>query len=322
VGDAPVGRRLLGVDIVLWRPAPGVVAGAIDRCPHRDARLSDGWLAGCALVCPYHGWEYGPDGVATRIPQLDEGVPLPPGARLGPVRAAERHGWVWACLVAAGDEAQPLPALAEYAAPGWRVIHEPESEWACPAPMLVENNLDPAHIAFVHRASFGSPDRPQVPVPDVRRTATGLRSASEVGVQSRPGEDTPTVRRTVTHVHGPALLTIDITYPDGVRHVMLKACTPVDDAATRQLQVVLRSDGEDERPAADILAFDAQVWAEDKAVLERAHPDYPLELTAQVHTRIDRPTIEYRRLLADIVAGVAGVAVADPPAAPAHVLMR
>ncbi|HET8619015.1 MAG TPA: hypothetical protein VFM27_08650 [Acidimicrobiales bacterium] len=39
------------------------------------------------------------------------------------------------------------------------------SRWACPATMLMENNLDPAHIAFVHRGSLGSPAEPRCPPP-------------------------------------------------------------------------------------------------------------------------------------------------------------
>jgi nitrite reductase/ring-hydroxylating ferredoxin subunit len=138
VADAPVARRLLGVDLVLWRSGPGAVAAAVDRCPHRDARLSGGWLAGCALVCPYHGWEYGPEGTATRIPQLGDGVPIPPGARLATVRTPVRHGWVWACLEPEGAEVLPVPEVPEHGAAGWRVLHEPESDWACPATMLTD----------------------------------------------------------------------------------------------------------------------------------------------------------------------------------------
>ncbi len=194
VAAEPVARTLLGVEVVLWRPGPGRIAGAVDRCPHRDARLSGGWLDGCALVCPYHGWEYGPDGAATRIPQLDEGAPLPPGARLDGVRVAERYGWVWACLVPQAEEAQPLPTIPGAEDPSWRVVPEPESEWACPLPMLVENNLDPAHIAFVHRTSFGTPASPRVPVPDVAahrdRHAQRPRAGGPVAA-GRGGRDRP-----------------------------------------------------------------------------------------------------------------------------------
>lgn len=309
VTDRPVARTLLGVELVLWR-AGGTVHAARDRCPHRDARLSLGWLDGCSLVCPYHGWEYDPAGRATRVPQLPPGAALAPRAALDVVRATVRYGWVWVCL---DDEpVLPIPDIPELAGlpddgeagaeNGWRVVSEPESVWRCPAATLLDNNLDPGHIAFVHRGSFGTPDTPEVPVADVARSATGLTSGYEIGVRSRPGEVGGTVRRTTVAVHGPFLGVFRIDYPDGLRHVMVKACTPVDDATTRQLQLVARNDTEADRPAADIVAFDAGVWEEDRRVLEHLVDGFRLDLVANVHLRTDRTSIEYRRLLADIVA--------------------
>ena len=79
VSPGPTARRLLGQDVVLWSTPDGVKA-AVDRCPHREAKLSAGWVDDrCRLVCPYHGWEYAPDGRAVRIPQLSADVPIPPG---------------------------------------------------------------------------------------------------------------------------------------------------------------------------------------------------------------------------------------------------
>jgi hypothetical protein len=83
----------------------------------------------------------------------------------------------------------------------------------------------------------------------------------------------------------------------------VKATTPVDAKETRQLQFIVRNDTEEDRPAADIVAFDGRTWVEDKAVLERCYPDFHLDVTANVHLRVDRPSIEYRRLLADIAGG-------------------
>jgi phenylpropionate dioxygenase-like ring-hydroxylating dioxygenase large terminal subunit len=301
--DKPIARTLLGVDLVLWRPESGSVRAALDRCPHRDARLSRGWIDGCALVCPYHGWEYGSSGRATRIPQLEaDEAHLPPRAALDMVTVVERYGWVWACL--APEPIAPIPEIVEYGAPGWRVVPEPESEWDCAAPLLLENNLDPGHIAFVHRSSFGSPEVPLVPIADVEHTVTGLWTRYEIPVQSRPGETGATVRRTTTDVYGPLLAVIRIDYPDGLSHIMIKSCAPVDDCHTRQLQIVLRNDTEGDRPAADIIAFDANVWEEDKAVLEHCAAGFRLDLRANVHTRTDRPSVEYRRMLARMVAAV------------------
>jgi phenylpropionate dioxygenase-like ring-hydroxylating dioxygenase large terminal subunit len=299
LATGPVARHLLGVELVLWSPAPGIVSAASNRCPHRDARLSGGWMEDCGLVCPYHGWAFGEDGTATRIPQLGAGA-LPPRAALRTFHAAERYGWVW---VALEDPRLPIPDIPEIGAAGWRVVSEPESAWDCTALHLIDNNIDPAHIAYVHRASFGTPARPEVPVATVERTATGLRLGYDIAVESRPGEVGGTVRQTRNQLHGPFLMLNRITYPDGLVHLMVKACTPATATTTRQLQLVVRNDSEQQRPAADIVALDAQVWEEDRAVLEGCWTDYRLDLLDNVHLKTDRASIEYRRWVADLVEG-------------------
>ncbi len=300
LADGPVARRLLGVDLVVWSSAPGRVAAAYDRCPHRDARLSAGAVEECRLVCAYHNWAFGDDGRAVHIPQLGPGRPVPSRARLETYACAERYGWAW---VALDEPVAPIPDVPEFGAEGWRAVHEPESWWRCSAPHLVDNNLDPAHIPIVHRASFGVSDRPEVPVAEVHRTATGLSSSYEVPVAEAPGLVGSTVRTTTTLVHAPFVVVVGIDYPNGVRHRIVKACTPVDDHTTHQLQVVLRTDTEDEVSAAAITDFDGRVWDEDRRVLETTWPDFQLDVEANVHLKIDRTSIEYRRLLAEVVDG-------------------
>ena len=302
--DGPVARRLLGVDLVVWSSAPGRVAAAFDRCPHRDARLSAGAVEECRLVCAYHHWAFGDDGRAFHIPQLGDGRPVPPKARLETYDCVERHGLAW---VALDEPVAPIPEIPELdpgtATEAWRMVHEPETWWGCSAPHLVDNNLDPAHIPIVHRASFGISGQPEVPVPEVWRTPTGLASSYEVPVADAPGGVGQTVRRTTTLVHGPFFVVVGIDYPDGVRHRILKACTPVDDHTTHQLQIVLRTDTEDDVSSATIREFDARVWEEDRRVLESTWPDFHLDVNANVHLKIDRTSIEYRRLLTEIVDG-------------------
>ncbi|MFQ1702600.1 Rieske 2Fe-2S domain-containing protein [Loktanella agnita] len=53
--------------VVLFRTATGVQA-LHDRCPHRFAALSDGWVAGDTIACPYHGWQFGGSGLCQAIP--------------------------------------------------------------------------------------------------------------------------------------------------------------------------------------------------------------------------------------------------------------
>jgi phenylpropionate dioxygenase-like ring-hydroxylating dioxygenase large terminal subunit len=299
--DGPIHRKLLGVDLVIWSPAPGEVRAAGDRCPHRDASLASGTVEDGCLVCPYHGWEFGEDGKAVHLPQMDEGSPIPPRARLDVARAAAHLGWAW---VALDEPVLPLPEVPEFDDPTWRVIHDPESEWACSALHLLDNNLDPAHVAFVHAATFGagSPKKPELP--DVVRTSTGMRTEVDLPVAGRHGEDgTTTVRSTITDIYGPCLMISRIRYPDGLVHIMVKATTPVDAKETRQLQFIVRNDTEADRAEADIVAFDMRTWVEDKAVLERCYPDFHTDVTANVHLRVDRGSIEYRRMLGEIASG-------------------
>jgi phenylpropionate dioxygenase-like ring-hydroxylating dioxygenase large terminal subunit len=301
LAGGPVHRRLLGTDLVVWSPAPGEVRAAPDRCPHRDASLAAGRVEHGCLVCPYHGWEFGADGRAVHLPQIDDGAAIPPRARLDVAHATAQWGWVW---VALDDPVLPLPEIPELAQPGWRAIHDPESEWQCSALHLLDNNLDPAHVAFVHAATFGAGSPKKVGVAEVERTATGMRTELDLPVAGRHGEDDcVTVRSTVTDIWGPALMISRIRYPDGLVHIMVKATTPVDARLTRQLQLIVRNDTEADRAADDIVAFDQRTWVEDKAVLERCYPDFHVDVTANVHLRVDRASIEYRRLLADIVTG-------------------
>jgi len=59
VGDVPLGFRMFGEDLVVFRTTQGEY-GILDRhCSHRGTSLEFG------LRCCYHGWLFGVDGQAT-----------------------------------------------------------------------------------------------------------------------------------------------------------------------------------------------------------------------------------------------------------------
>src|SRR6185312_17011225 len=62
VGRKPVHLRIEERDLVLFRTASGQVGVLNDVCPHRGMSLSKGRVAGERLICPYHGWNYSPNG--------------------------------------------------------------------------------------------------------------------------------------------------------------------------------------------------------------------------------------------------------------------
>jgi nitrite reductase/ring-hydroxylating ferredoxin subunit len=99
-----------GESIVVWRSHDGRPSAWRDRCPHRGMRLSLGATTRDSLVCPYHGWTFGPDGHCHHIPAHPQITPSRAArARIYPV--AEQNGYVWACL--GEPSASRPPAIVE-----------------------------------------------------------------------------------------------------------------------------------------------------------------------------------------------------------------
>jgi phenylpropionate dioxygenase-like ring-hydroxylating dioxygenase large terminal subunit len=303
VAGEPIARTVLGTKIVLWRATPEAPTSvALDRCAHRDAPLSRGWIENCHLVCAYHGWEWDAEGRTKRIPQFPDS-PHPTKSGLTMVSSQERYGMVWVCLAtdAEGGPLLDIPTVPEFADPAWRVV--PEREWLfdCSAMHLLENNFDPGHVAFVHANTFGDRNNPELTETKVTRIPFGLETSGEVPVDARPGETGATVRSTVSRLHLPFFGHIAITYPDGLGHIMVKAITPIDDERCQLIQTVLRTDSESERPTADILAFDEEVENEDRDLLESLPKEYPLAPHLNAHARADRNSLVIRRLWSDFI---------------------
>jgi phenylpropionate dioxygenase-like ring-hydroxylating dioxygenase large terminal subunit len=306
IGTAPSRVELFSTGVVLWRPAPDVrVSGAIDECPHRGARLSQGWHADGCVVCPYHGWSFDADGRAVRIPQLDDDTPIPAKARLTPVHVTERYGYVWACL---DDEpAAPVPDLPGVDDDGFEMRHEFFEPWAASAPRIVDNSLDIAHVSFVHRGTIGDPAFPKLPSFDVERHAHGLRFqltyVMKVNDEQKRnlGIDTDhATRDTLVDLVQPLVFTARLRYPNGIEQVLLKGATPIDDQRSMFWQFVARNDAPDDERWASIIGMDRAVTNEDRPILEGVPADFPLSTAAEVHLRADRMTVEYRRLLASL----------------------
>jgi phenylpropionate dioxygenase-like ring-hydroxylating dioxygenase large terminal subunit len=88
----PIGLELCGRSFIGYRTLSGRAVVLSGRCAHLGAQLRNGRVHGERLVCPLHGWEYGPEGVCERIPAGDS---IPAFARQSSYPVAERHGHVY-----------------------------------------------------------------------------------------------------------------------------------------------------------------------------------------------------------------------------------
>ena len=180
--EAPLGRRLCGEDVVLFRGPGGVVAALEDVCPHRGARLSLGRCREGRMVCGYHGLEVAADGTAAAMAGQD--VSRIPRTRAFPV--VERAGfvWLWPGEASEADEAL-LPHLPWADDPQW-AYGGGLYRIACDYRLMVDNLMDLTHETHVHATSIGQKEIDEAPVETVLEGGEVITRRFMEGVTAPP----------------------------------------------------------------------------------------------------------------------------------------
>lgn len=299
---------LLGENIVLWQSSGGEVHCLKDRCCHRTAKLSLGFVQNDRIVCGYHGWEFAGGGACVRIPQRPADQPIQPDYCVPAYRTALRYGYVW---VALAEPLTDIPELPEAAKPGYRQVDQFYETWNIGALRLMENSFDAAHIAFVHRGTFGSTARPEVNPPEIETAPYGItmRTSSKVVVRDDSARHAvgasggETTRNMESIWFMPFVRRSRIRYPEGLEHSIVTCATPIDDTQSMILQWAYRNDTEADVSSADVIAFDREITLEDKLILESCEPDVPLAVVdgEEKHMASDRPGLLMRRALTTLL---------------------
>ena len=161
LAEAPCSRRILGLDIALFRTGSGRPGAVEDCCPHRFAPLSMGGVEGELIVCGYHGMKFDRDGLCVDVPGQKN---VPSRARVRAFPAAEKHGvvWVWTGDGERADESL-LPDVHWLDKPGWSSVTG-TMRYDCNWVLLIDNLIDLSHTTFVHRSTIGTDDVATTPV--------------------------------------------------------------------------------------------------------------------------------------------------------------
>jgi phenylpropionate dioxygenase-like ring-hydroxylating dioxygenase large terminal subunit len=140
--DRPVGVRLHGRNIVLFRAEQGQIGALPDCCPHRRMRLSCGRVVDHRLQCAYHGWKFDHkgNGESPGTPKLQAHIPA--------YEAMERYGAVW--LKPAGSAADFPP----FAIDGYYLMCTLGHEIEAPLELVLDNFTEIEHTPTTH-AMFG-----------------------------------------------------------------------------------------------------------------------------------------------------------------------
>ena len=298
VTQKPFATTLLDIPLVLLRNSAGILI-ARNACPHRGVKLSMGQLVNDELVCAYHGLAFNAAGQCTRIPSQ-------PGykgsSRLGLkiFPALERYGLIWTCLLPEG--APNLPPLPEWDDPSFETILPPYVDIAGAPGRQLEGFVDVAHFAFVHDKAFADPENVVVPAYETEVTEYGLHTDYYSDISNYPKHlqhlaplDFRWLR--AFDIFAPYCAKLTIHFPGEQRYLILNCASPVSVRKTR-LFVPIARNFDTLGSVESVLAFNAQIFAEDAAMVETQTPiTLDPRQAEEEHFAADRTSITYRRVL-------------------------
>lgn len=304
VKDKPITAKLLDQDLVIWRSATGITVAA-DRCPHRGIPLSMGYVQANDLVCAYHGLHYNSAGQCTKIPAHPDAT-IPSQMCLKTYAAIEAYGLVWTTLT--GSNPPILPEFSEWNDPDYQQILPDAVPLETSAGRQMEGFLDVSHFAWVHTETFGNANNPIVPPYEVTTTDRGLIADYFSTVSNFPkalqhlGPEGYQWRRKF-EVFLPFSARLTVYFPGSDRLCILNLASPTTSQTCRMFVPICRN-FDQQASLEPVYAFNYQVFAEDKAMIEAQQPkELPLDIRAEAHIQADRTSIAYRKGLLNLGLG-------------------
>ena len=240
--DIPVGVKVLGEDLVLFRDLNGNVGLVGLHCPHRGSALEDGDIEGRGIRCAYHGWLF--DGAGNCLEQPGEPKDSQYYRKVKHLSypLQELGGLIFAYMGPEQDNPPPLPRYSPLIDNGSQKYTESTRYYDYNWFNFIENGVDPVHFSVLHRSDPGDGtwrswffNRRDIPYFDAVEMAYGVKVISR---KPGPTPDTEYVdEKSValpsiiqigdlefTHFHKPASALAEGSH---IEHIMF--VTPNDD---------------------------------------------------------------------------------------------
>jgi phenylpropionate dioxygenase-like ring-hydroxylating dioxygenase large terminal subunit len=265
VGDVPV---------VLVRDRDETLRAFLNVCRHRGSIVCSGSGKRETLQCPYHAWTYGLDGRLVAAPRSGKEGGIDTG-ELGLVQL-QLETWGPLVFVNPDREAAPLAdfldGLPEMVADAGldlealRFLQRSESELACNWKISAENFLECYHCPTAHPGFSAvmdvSPDSYLLETSIGRMSQRSPPRPEPRGAYDTTGE----IERGQFHLLFPGTV---VNVMPGRPNFSIGPIVPQDPERTYRFLDYFVADDADEAWIEESLAFDAQVGAEDTALVER-----------------------------------------------------
>ena len=263
------------VPVVLVRDEEGTLRAFLNVCRHRGSLVCTGSGVRKSLQCPYHAWTYGLDGTLLKAPRLEHEESVPEMGGLGLVQL-RLETWGPFAFVNPDSDATTLAEVlgdipARVADAGIDVdalcfLERSESETGANWKICAENYLECYHCPTAHPGFSAvvdvSPESYLLEADGWRMSQVGPLRPEPRGAYRPAGE----VERGQFHFVFPNTV---VNVMPGRPNISIGPIVPLAPERTfRALDYLVARDA-DEEWVSDMLAFDAQVGDEDRALVER-----------------------------------------------------
>lgn len=300
----PLPVELLGERLVIAR-LDGKLVAMSGTCPHRGTGLGIGWISGdgCQVVCRYHGAGWRGDGALGSFPAVEiDGHALPKWT-VPVYQAEEKYGLIWVCL--APEPRFPLFDIPEYDNPDYLATSWREQVWQAGVGRMVEATLDTYHFAFTHVGTIGDPNNPRAPearTEVVNRHLTfgySIDQPANEGTAAAEGDITGTVEVSYRMTAIPNVVHLRKSSGAG-NFVIVFAYAPLGPARTKFFRLVLR-DHNKNVPNDVFMDMEDRINEQNQHVVETMRPwELSTDLESELQVYMDRPTVGYRKWLAEM----------------------
>jgi phenylpropionate dioxygenase-like ring-hydroxylating dioxygenase large terminal subunit len=302
ISTSPKLLKILNRELVFYRTADGQIQAMTNACVHRGASLAQGTISQDCIICPYHGWEYQPDGTCVKIPSQSPTVAIPKAAKMTTYPVREKYGWIWVYM---GDkEPGSIPDISDMPmveSGNLRAI-QGKFFWNANYERVLENALDFAHAPFVHAGAFGNPQAPEIAELEIENYPDG--ASATVHLAATPpkglwkllvtGERAPIKTRTGFFM--PNLTFLEVYLPFG-QLTIWTAHVPIDLTTTVSKWITFRSFFTGKWADRDTYQRTIKIFEQDQPIVESQRPQLiPRDLKAELSVPADALQLQYRKL--------------------------
>lgn len=224
-------RTILDEWIALFRDQDGKATAFQDRCPHRNFKLSEGYVKDGRLQCPYHGWVFDKAGQVVAIPSESQNFKPLKSRCAKTFEVLEIDDLIYVRLEQHPTMQTSPFRMPKYKQPGYRTIrlfnifHNDVTNCA-------ENYVDVPHTVFVHDKIFRVSRNEKI-------EASVSRKAGVVCVDYRNETDNmgwfsfflnPKKEKIIhrDYFYAPNITSVEYVFSPGKEFYISSHCTPVN----------------------------------------------------------------------------------------------